>query len=638
MLLLLLADPMIQTLSQHFNPKPNPIGQRFKLHQRYQQPGESISTFLAALRNIVKFCDFGGSTNDRLCDQLVFGVRDKELQKKLLTISDLTLNQAQKFSEDFEAATKDAAMIGKGTGTFTSSVQADAVKQPARKETKGPGSFSKVRCYCCGNYGHIKPKCNLLNTAKCQKCHKMGHVTKMCFQPKKFQPVKKKANAIQSEDAEERVDTATGPGVVPGKRKPVVRPYVSAMVNGTDISFKLDTAADVSIVNKATWIAMGKPKLQPSSGPLRSYSEHSLEVMGECFAKVKIFDQVIENGRMAVVSNGGNLFGLNWIHQVDLPWDELFPKKASNSGSQQEILTVKKSVHPIGLDKLLCEFSDLFKDEMGYCSKLEAKVHLKPDAEPKFFKPRPVPYSMQEKVGKELDRLEKNGIIEKIDFSDWAAPTVDVIKPSGALRMCADFKVTINPQINVDQYPLPTPEDLFNRLRGGKFFTKLDMREAYSQLPVHIDSQKYLVINTIKGLYKYKRLPFGISSAPAIFQRMMDQAFQGLKGMACYLDDIIITGGSEKEHWENLNAVFQRARDYGFRFRMEKCDFYKAQIEYLGHMIDANGIHPSPKKVDAIRKMVPPTNVGELRAFLGFVNYFGKFLKSLSDKPHLTNC
>ena len=129
----------------------------------------------------------------------------------------------------------------------------------------------------------------------------------------------------------------------------------------------------------------------------------------------------------------------------------------------------------------------------------------------------------------ELQRLEDEGIIYKVSQSDWAAPVVLVPKKDGSLRVCGNYKMMVNQCADVDQYPLPNTEDLFATLAGGQVFSKIDLSHAYQQVEVDEDSQKYLTINTHKGLYRYKRLLFGVSSASAIFQRIVDQLLQGVK-------------------------------------------------------------------------------------------------------------
>ena len=151
------------------------------------------------------------------------------------------------------------------------------------------------------------------------------------------------------------------------------------------------------------------------------------------------------------------------------------------------------------------------------------------------------------------------------------------------------------------------------------------------QIELDDESKHFLVINTHKGLYRFNRLPYGVASAPAIFQKVMDQVLQGLPGVVCYIDDILVTGRTDMEHMRNLEAVFKRLKEYGFRLKLRKCQFFQESVEYLGKIISSEGLHPSPKKVEAILKVSPPTDVSELRSFLGMVNHYGRFIKCLAD-------
>ena len=155
---------------------------------------------------------------------------------------------------------------------------------------------------------------------------------------------------------------------------------------------------------------------------------------------------------------------------------------------------------------------------------------------------------MRKKVEEELENLQRTGIISPVKYSEWAAPIVPVIKRSGSVRICGDYKTTINPVSPVETYPLPRVQELFANLSGGKSFSKLDLAQAYLQLPLAEESKKFLTINTHKGLFVYNRLPFGVSSAPAIFQRTMETLLRGLPGVAVYLDDILVTGKTTEEH------------------------------------------------------------------------------------------
>ena len=163
--------------------------------------------------------------------------------------------------------------------------------------------------------------------------------------------------------------------------------------------------------------------------------------------------------------------------------------------------------------------------------------------------------------------LRAKGSIEKTQSADWAAPIVPIVKPDGSIRICGDYKLTVNQASRVESYPLPRIEDIFASLSGGKLFTKLDLAHAYNQIPLDEESKKLVVINTQKGLYKYNRLPFGIASAPALFQRTIEGILQGIPNVSVYLDDILISGKTDAVHLKNLDEVLNRLEKAGLRLR-----------------------------------------------------------------------
>ena len=253
-------------------------------------------------------------------------------------------------------------------------------------------------------------------------------------------------------------------------------------------------------------------------------------------------------------------------------------------------------------------------------------------------KPRTVPYTLRTKVNQELDRLEKAGVIEPIQFADWAASIVPVLKRDGSLRICGDYKVTVNRAAKLDAYPSPRIDDLFASLTGGKKFSKLNLAHAYQQIPQDEKSRK-LVINTSKGLFRYNRLPFGVTSAPAIFQRTIEGILRGSPQVCVYLDDILVTGKTEAEQLQNLELVLTRLEEAGMRLKQEKCAFLLDSVEYLGHNISAEGLRPTQEKVRVITGAPAPEDVSQLRAFLGLINYYGNSCPNFPIlQPHCTDC
>ncbi|XP_055715629.1 uncharacterized protein K02A2.6-like [Phlebotomus papatasi] len=268
---------------------------------------------------------------------------------------------------------------------------------------------------------------------------------------------------------------------------------------------------------------------------------------------------------------------------------------------------------------------------MGLCTKASATIHLKGDAVPIFRPKRPVAFHMMSTIDEELERLQSSGIITPVEFSPWAAPIVVARKPSGKIRICGDYSTGLNEAVEANNYPIPDPDSLFSRLSDKQIFSHIDLSDAYLQIPVDEESSKLLTIHTPRGLFRFNRLPPGIRSAPGIFQEIVERMLQGIPGVISYFDDICVASSDAEEHFSTLKAVFKRLQEYNFRVKLEKCKFFSNEIKFLGVIADRDGLRPDPGKVDAIEKMPAPKNIQELRSFLGAVQFWGKFVHSMSE-------
>ncbi|KAK2723398.1 hypothetical protein QYM36_001909 [Artemia franciscana] len=209
--------------------------------------------------------------------------------------------------------------------------------------------------------------------------------------------------------------------------------------------------------------------------------------------------------------------------------------------------------------------------------------------------------------------LVKIGVLEKVDYSDWASPIVPLNKPNSSVRICGVFKATVNPSLNPKKYPMPTAEEIFANLQGGQTFSKLDLNGAYLQIELDDESKELETINTPLGIYCYKRLPFGISESGAIFSENLDNILSGLPATHI-VDDILITGKNDSELLENLRSILDKLRDFGIRLKTDK----------------SKGIEPNPRKVEAVMNMPKLRNRDELLSFLGMVNYYRKFIPEMA--------
>ena len=234
---------------------------------------------------------------------------------------------------------------------------------------------------------------------------------------------------------------------------------------------------------------------------------------------------------------------------------------------------------------------------------------------------------IDEHVGKMLD----NDICEP-SFSPWASNVVLVKKSDGTLRFCIDYRQLNNLTVK-DSYPLPRIDTCFDALGGAKYFSTLDLRQGYWQVENDPETADKTTFITRKGAFKFKVLPFGLSNAPAVFQRLMNLVMQGLTWEAClvFLDDIIVLSATFEQHLERLNSVFDRLKSANLKLKPSKCKLFQHKVKFLGSVVSARGIEPDPDKLSAISEWPVPTNLTEVRSFVGLASYYRRHVEGFSD-------
>jgi hypothetical protein len=281
------------------------------------------------------------------------------------------------------------------------------------------------------------------------------------------------------------------------------------------------------------------------------------------------------------------------------------------------------------LKDILCEFSDVFsknKFDLGFSTAVEHKIETG-DSGPIVCTPRRVPAALEEKVDTLVQQLLQQKIIQPSE-SPWNAPIVVVAKKNGDIRMCIDYR-RLNAVTRRPIFPIPDAQQICDTLHGNEYFSTIDLSQGYYQIPVAEADREKTAFSTRTGHFEFLRMPFGLCSAPASFQRMMHKVLSSENWERCliYIDDVLIFGKTEHEHFQRLRSILQRIREAGLKLSPEKCVFMKKEVEFLGHTISKEGIKTSNSKIEKILKWPTPTNEEQLRSFLGICGYYRRYIK-----------
>lgn len=271
--------------------------------------------------------------------------------------------------------------------------------------------------------------------------------------------------------------------------------------------------------------------------------------------------------------------------------------------------------------------------ELGCTNLTEMDLKLS-DHTPVVYRPYRLSYKDRETVKNMVGELLQNGIIEE-SSSSYASPILLVSKKTGGQRLCVDYR-TLNSRTIKDHFPLPRIEDQIDSLNGSKYFTNLDLTSGYYQIPISPDCRHLTAFITPDGLYQFKRMPFGLVNAPAVFQRTINKALKlnsvdgNNKPAEAYMDDIIVVSKDFNEGVQKLENTFKLLNEANLTLNIKKCNFFQTNIDYLGFEISYEGIKPGKTKIEAVKNFPTPKNVHEVRQFIGLASYFRRFIKDFS--------
>ena len=274
--------------------------------------------------------------------------------------------------------------------------------------------------------------------------------------------------------------------------------------------------------------------------------------------------------------------------------------------------------------------------ELGTCTAGEATIDMVED-NPVFRPKHRLSVAEWEMAQEKIEELVAQGLVEPSE-SQYAAPIVMVAKKDadgnwGDRRLCGDYRA-LNEKTLPDHYTMPTPDDIFDAIGRATYFSKLDLRSGFHQVPIAEKDRHKTAFWGKQGLYQWRVMPFGLRNAPTRFQRMMDQVLAKLESVRCFVDDVLVFSCSFEEHLQHLDALFEKLRAAGLKCHPAKCEFGAQEVEYLGHKVTPQGVEPQQAKAEAIAKMQAPRDVSELRSVLGLFNYYRRFVDRFSEIAH----
>ena len=641
---------VLQRFEQYCIPKANVTMERFHFNRATQDSCENFDQFLTRVQRLSKKCEFGELCDSLIKDRLVIGINDDNTREHLLRTDNLDLEKAiqlckaaelvkQRSMElKSESVNVDAVHKGNRGKSRTSHQSRDQwTKQPAAPRTTNMAARQQQsrlymaptethNCQRCGTW-HQSGDCRAYGK-RCRTCGVTGHFAKFCRSARvntvEYDQVPVNEPQADDSDSEFLLNTVTVDSI-DNNGDDWISPV---LVNNVVIPMKLDTGAQTNILSEMDYKCLyNRPKLHPTQQRLKGFYNGNIPVIGKCVATILHRNQSHRLSFFVVPGGVHSLLGraacerlnlIRLVHVVDIqrPDTDVHSSGTNNTPGTYEEL--KES------------YSDVFKG-LG-CLPGEHTIVVDKNVTPVVHACRKIPFALRDKVKAELDRMEKLGVISKVDEpTEWVSSLVVVTKRNGSLRLCLDPR-DLNQAVKRQHYKLPTREEIMSQFAGATVFSKLDASQGFWQLKLDEPSSYLCTFNAPFGRYRYRRLPFGISSAPEVYHKTIHDIVAHIPNVDTIADDIIVWGHTNHEHDESLKGVLDAARKHNLRLNKEKCEFGVKQLMFIGDVISAEGVKPDMNKVSAIQNMPKPANKDEVRRFLGMVTYLAKWIPDLADK------
>lgn len=621
---------VLKAFENFCTPKSNESVERHFFNMRSQQPGEKFLTFVTDLKNLSASCGYGELRESLIRDRIICGIRDHDLKNRLLQEENLTLEKCVNMCKSAELAETQVKTMEKSAENKIN-VLSSAINKDNRKTVhKDHGTHTTQKKFQTQKYKHaVNSQSSSQKTCgKCGKSHKprecpaFGKTCHKCGKPNHFSSKCNKQNIQYIQDSSSVGKVGAVETLFIGMVKSdnsVKEWYENIKVNNNhNLKVKLDTGAHCNVMScfDLKNLNISKSMIQKTKMTLCSYGGNNIEVQGQITLSCKIKNQKVniefivvngQHGQIPTILGLPTIVSLGLIKKIDLI---------------NEIKSTKTLVE---------EYKDIFEGS-GYIKDYEYDIKIEKNAPGRIEPCRRVPIPLMGELKNNLDMMETNDIIEKVDKpTKWVNPLVIVKKKDGSLRICLDPTI-LNQYILRQHFQLPNFEELSSDMPNARYFTILDADSAFWQIKVSEQSSDLLTFSTPFGRYKFKRMAYGIKSASEVFQDCCSRIFGDIKGVKLFIDDILIWGSTLEELNIRVEQVFKRAREYNVRFNKNKCKFEQQEVKYMGHLFTREGIKVDEEKIRAIIQMKQPKNKEELDTFLGMITYVGRFVPNLSEK------
>ncbi|XP_048581024.1 uncharacterized protein K02A2.6-like isoform X1 [Nematostella vectensis] len=613
----------LKALKDYCMPRTNITYERY-IFRTTTQGERQFDTFLTELRRKAALCDFGVIKDSLIRDQIVIGTNSPTLRERLLREPDLTLMTAINLCRASEQAIEQSKLI-------TRPEQSQEIKEidslNARAPTQNQNKGQSFKCRFCG-LQHDRGNCTAYN-ATCHRCKEKNHFARCCTrklpQPQAHQQQRGASRAIREVELQEQQDPNN-------LYKEIESLYIEEIkssnkikcveqclsLNGKNVTFKLDSGAECNVIPEAVAKELDCT-IEQTALKLRAFGGNPLKTVGKCYIDTIVQGQEspIAVEYYIVEHNVRPILGVETCLTLGLI--------TFSGGARAQGLSIDALEQP---RNLLDQFEDVFTG-LG-CVEGEYDICLKEGARPTIQHQRNVPLRLIEQLKTTINDLEQREVIKKVNEPvEWVSNLVIVEKKDKSLRLCLD-PPDLNEAIVREDYKPPSIEKISSTLNGCTVFTVVDMSSCYWHKKLSDAASLLCTFNAPFGRIRFCRMPFGISCASEVAQKMVEEHFGDIGVLPVY-DDIIIAGKTTAEHDRALHKVLERARERNIRFNKSKIQYRLDKVSYMGEVVSNNGFTPDPAKVSAILKMPVPQCKKDLQRLLGMINYLSKYIPSMAE-------